>query len=544
MSTRVSSTGTEFTTTRVGGSAPNTVSGSANIINGGASQIHVWGSSDRDETIHIGFENITSYTKGHHIRAEGKYYASQDAGWDGTLSQDKFNFTNLNEVSSGGIVVGRFEDFDPTHDSIFIGGTSAAHEVNLTQGSGYIAGNSWKVVQHNGGHNGSGNAEPQYWLVITTSSGGHVVYALESARVDGSAPSTSGGVQEPHFVDVTGATEIINSQAVSYQNPENYVPLGMTTTSGIIYNDNDTYEADVTDFIKHGGVMHTHDDNDDNDLTLNLSGNDLIAGGVNNDTIKAHSGNDQVWGGSGDDTIKGGSGNDILFGGSGNDDLTGDSGNDLLFGGDGEDILNGYNEDDQLFGQDGNDRLYGNSGDDYLAGGNGNDVMNGHSGDDHLHGGNGNDRLYGSTGVDDLIGGSGHDRMNGGTGSDTLSGQSGNDLIAGQAGQDFATGGSGEDTFVFYSGDLINWRDTSGTVQERSLQLDIIHDFVVGEDTIRLSGLNGVDDMSDLRSWRTTIDGNEYFTVRVYETNERILVDVEDGTTRPDFFNASNFDFG
>lgn len=275
MSTAVRSQGTQFTTTRDGGNAPNTVGGTATIENPNASQIHVWGSSARDETINISFANITGFTNGHHIRGEQKNLAYVDGNNDRVLSQDNFNFTNLNQISSGGTVVGRLEDFDPTYDKIHIGGTGTQNQIILSQGSGQIGGHSWKVVEHNGDHNGTENPDPQKWLVITTASGGHVVYALEGARVDGSPANGPGQVQEHHFITQTTALQIIAEPSVQYVDPQNYVPHGQTTNSGIVYNDYDNDQADVDEVIQHSP-------------TLNLTGDDLIAGGINGDIINAH----------------------------------------------------------------------------------------------------------------------------------------------------------------------------------------------------------------------------------------------------------------
>jgi Ca2+-binding RTX toxin-like protein len=127
----------------------------------------------------------------------------------------------------------------------------------------------------------------------------------------------------------------------------------------------------------------------------------------------------------------GGTGNDILIGGSNNDSLYGEDGNDRLSGGDGHDYLYGHGGNDRLSGDAGDDVIFANSGNDSLYGGDGNDRLVGHEGDDYIVGGSGNDNLYGLDGFDRLYGQAGDDDLDGGT-----------DWV-----HDFLSGGDGADTF-------------------------------------------------------------------------------------------------
>ena len=102
----------------------------------------------------------------------------------------------------------------------------------------------------------------------------------------------------------------------------------------------------------------------------------------------------------------------------------------------------------------------------------------------------GNDKLYGQSGNDHLEGGSGHDRLYGGSGHDKLYGQSGNDKLYGGSGNDKLTGGSGSDVFVF----------------EKKSGSDTITDFRTGHDKVDVSGLSGVDKLSDLHMWQSGSD--------------------------------------
>jgi len=155
----------------------------------------------------------------------------------------------------------------------------------------------------------------------------------------------------------------------------------------------------------------------------------------------------------------GGTGNDILIGGSNNDSLHGEDGDDRLSGGDGIDYLYGDGGHDRLSGEDGNDVLFAGSGDDNLLGGAGNDRLVGHGGDDVLSGGSGDDDLHGLDGDDVLYGSDGDDELEGGDGYDRLYGQAGNDYLDGGTVwvHDYLVGGTGADTFeTEYVFELVN----------------------------------------------------------------------------------------
>ncbi|MDJ0556817.1 MAG: hypothetical protein QNJ68_20705 [Microcoleaceae cyanobacterium MO_207.B10] len=89
-------------------------------------------------------------------------------------------------------------------------------------------------------------------------------------------------------------------------------------------------------------------------------------------------------------------------------------------------------------------------------------------------------QIQGTEGDDDLIGTAENDGIFGDAGNDILTGEAGNDIINGGDGSDILTGGpgidrlrggEGEDTFVFNSGS----------------EIDVIGNFIVGEDIIQLS---------------------------------------------------------
>lgn len=374
-------------------------------------------------------------------------------------------------------VVGRLEDFNPSSDEIQINGVP----IDLGNPPSNV-----RIVEFNGNHNDP-NPVPQQWILIDTGQG-HIFYALSGARVDmdGNGGANTGD-QEGHFILSGQVPDFSTLLDVAFVDPQDYVPAGLTPDGGDIIQDDDKNAADVLANI---------------DGTNN---GDLISGGLNDDKIYARGGHDTAWGGSGDDYVNGGTGNDVLYGAIGDDKVIGGSGNDRAYGGLGN---------DKVYGSSGNDKIWGDKG---------------------------SDRLFGQQGNDSIYGGNDHDKIYGGNGNDFANGGKGNDLINGGSGADHVRGNQGADTFEFKTGDLIDWDSLSGTTAERSLQLDIIEDFVLGVDTIEFDNYANVDSRSDLAAWKTTIDGNLYMTVKIRDTNERILVDVPDDTSWGDFFSSANF---
>ena len=132
-------------------------------------------------------------------------------------------------------------------------------------------------------------------------------------------------------------------------------------------------------------------------------------------------------------------------------------------------IIVGSANADQLTGSSGNDSINGAKGNDILNGGAGKDTLNGGAGNDLLNGGAGNDNLSGGIGKDTLDGGAGNDLLYGREGNDSLSGGAGKDTLHGGIGDDTLTGGKGNDLFIYNDGN------------------DVITDYTVGEDVIRLT---------------------------------------------------------
>jgi Ca2+-binding RTX toxin-like protein len=165
------------------------------------------------------------------------------------------------------------------------------------------------------------------------------------------------------------------------------------------------------------------------------AGNNILNGGIYNDSIFGLDGNDQLNGLGGNDVLTGGNGADTLNGGVGADNMRGGAGNDVYVVENASDIVNesiaGSNGVDtvqsaisfslantaRVFGAvenltllgAGNFSGTGNALNNVITGNTGANVLNGGAGNDSLNGGAGNDTLNGSVGADNTRGGAGND---------------------------------------------------------------------------------------------------------------------------------------
>lgn len=264
-----------------------------------------------------------------------------------------------------------------------------------------------------------------------------------------------------------------------------------------------------------------------NDFIDGGAGDDIINPGPGNDFVDAGAGNDIISGSQGDNIIDGGSGTDKVvylgtlsqfnvqgdgkfitvgdntdtlkdveflefddtvvntetigskfFGSQGDDFYEGKKGNDTMTGENGSDIISGNDGNDFLQGDDGADFLDGGNNDDTLIGGSNDDFLVGGNDNDFIDGGSENDFIDGGIGADILTGADGEDILRGRTGNDILTGGNGNDVLNGDSGNDTLTGGTNQDSFIFAS---------ASSFISSDLGVDLISDFSVGIDKIRLS---------------------------------------------------------
>lgn len=135
----------------------------------------------------------------------------------------------------------------------------------------------------------------------------------------------------------------------------------------------------------------------------------------------------------------------------------------VTIGGHPDDTIYGFGGGDIINGLDGNDTIYGGEDNDHLWGGIGGDALFGNNGDDILYGEDGNDYLFGDkddsaasanyTGNDIIFGGDGEDWIEGNKGNDIISGGADTDIILGDEGNDVLYGDSGDDYLI---GDIGN----------------------------------------------------------------------------------------
>lgn len=329
-------TSNDTKTSANGSSGNDTITAIANNKTASQGQIHVWANGGND-TINIQFgagiaTNAKGVAQGHHVRGD----QDADASYFHDSGSDIFNFKDTRHVGSNKIVVGRIEDFDMSRDTLKIeGGTITAQQ--LKNGSGTTSGLGWKIVDYNGSHDDAG-ALPQKWIVITTSTGGKVFYALGGARIDMDGTGKgNGGEQETHFLNAFRGEEPSISQlnamkATSFVDPHNFIPAQYDGRAASKYyiTDYDNTAAEVLTVIRR---------NDD------ASQGDYIAAGLNDDRVEARAGNDMIWGGDGHDTLYGQAGDDTLSGNYGNDSLIGGTGADeyrFLTGENGQDTIEGF----------------------------------------------------------------------------------------------------------------------------------------------------------------------------------------------------------
>mgnify|MGYP005989082265 CR=1 FL=1 len=334
--------------------------------------------------------------------------------------------------------------------------------------------------------------QDQFWLKI----GDNVLYALEGARDGG---------DERHFP--LWPEEVDALKVVTFADHVNHVPFEL-------FED----EVEELNALYARGVETNGTSGDDwiYDSQLNR---------YNSDGELTHSADSMIHGGAGNDVIEAGKGNDYASGGSGND------------------FIAGGQDSDHLFGNTGDDEIWGGSENDWVSGGSGNDTLHGGSGNDILYGKLHNDILYGDSGNDALYGGHGDDRLSGDSGNDRVFGGLGDDTVRGGMGRDTMNGGAGSDVFEIHDGDLVKWADTSGTMNDRIDDLDIIQDFDIGQDILSFENQHDVNDMSDLKIWKVEIDQNVMFMLQIPSTNERLLVDVHDDTDWDDMMDEANYDF-
>lgn len=506
--------------------------GSHNTKNG---QIHWFSKPFREDVFNIGLNNVnangTARHDSHHVYGYG--------------GDDLYNFVDFDSLVNR--TTGRLDTFDPTRDRIQIEGTTINDLSNLPS---KVNGVSLAVVDYLG----------QQWLRMLDGNSKGALFALEGARkaanvINDVERGDRTGDEERHFHNLS-LNEMKALDEITYVNPNNFVPhefyegRSLRNVDGNSKNVNGSNSSDL---------IYARKFSDDEDRSSQV--------------IKAGGGSDVVHARSGDDTVYGGSGNDALAGGIDEDKLYGQSGNDTLFGGD---------QNDYIHGGSGRDLIFGGADNDLIRGGTSNDTMSGDQGEDVFQfqknemvrwgsiSGNATQRYTKIDKIDDFTLGEDLIHFTANTGIDELSDlrmwkrtidgdrhfvihvKATGERILVNTDEDVEwTDIYEEENFIFGNrttvitdDDMYRWGDLNGTNAQKNAQLTVVEDFDIGTDTIRFTGSTDIDSLSDLRMWKTTIDGNVHFTIRERATNERILVDVDDNVSWSQIYDENNFVFG
>lgn len=252
---------------------------------------------------------------------------------------------------------------------------------------------------------------------------------------------------------------------------------------------------------------------------------DELAGSAFDDKIDGGLGADSLFGHNGNDILMGGDGDDSIFGGNHNDTIYGDEGDDFIFGGSGNDLLDGGLGYDYILGGSGKDRIISNGFADMIDGGAdidtlslagltegasvwmqlrivevGNEIVEydrieiiettefkdtislesvgvqqvfALGGDDHL-------RVWGAEDVSVFMGDGNDYIVTYAGGGNKIFGGNGEDSFLVYDGSNTFFGGAGDDSFLLSSpfGSIIGYEEGDGD--------DIIHNFTLGRDTLRI----------------------------------------------------------
>ena len=208
----------------------------------------------------------------------------------------------------------------------------------------------------------------------------------------------------------------------------------------------------VQDLFQYTQGADTHTTGNLGELANALAGDDVVNGGLGNDTIN---------GNFGEDKIDGGGGQNILHGDEGNDYVSSTGNLNIAFGDRGADQLYFNGDQNQLFGGDtlfnDNDWLGVNGTNNALTGGFGDEVWIGASGNANtLNGDAGNDLVFANGISNYLYGGIGADWLGVSGSFNYLQGQQGDDYVAATGNFNTLDGGAGNDTLL--AGDHIGDR--------------------------------------------------------------------------------------
>ena len=389
----------------------------------------------------------------------------------------------------------------------------------------------------------SGNTIAQFTFNLDTPTTEEVVFNYSTEDLNAIADSdyvpTSGQVIIPG--GETTATVDLEVIGDRLEEDNESFALHLSSLSGATFNNNQTEYTLVATI-----------ENDDLSEPLTIEGDqadNIIQGGILEDSLSGLGGNDSLLGDAGDDTLDGGNGNDTLNGQAGNDTLNGGADLDLIkenadvnftltdssLVGNGTDVLSDI-EAASITGGVGNNRLNalgatmikvtldGAGGDDSLYGSAKGDLLITHDGNDRLDARNGNDTLTSGAGDDTLYSGNGNDQLDGEEGNDILSGSNGDDTINGGLGIDTLVE-AGNRNFTLTNSSLVG-RGTDKITQIEQVQITA----GAGNNRLDALGVNGMGVIFD------GAGGND----KLYSGNQNDVLTTDDGNDRLDARNGND----
>ncbi len=211
-------------------------------------------------------------------------------------------------------------------NEIFIGDSNGT-TINANGGNDILIGNGGNDTLNGG----SGNDTYVFGLhdghdVIHDTSG------LDTIRIEAGGAALSG----LSFAENTAHDLVVQFNGQQVTVDDHFI--GDDNVGGLLFDGGASYDG-----YSLGSVLYSLS-NDGGSIRNGTSGNDILSGDGNVNSLSGGDGNDLLFGNAGSDTLNGGSGNDLLVGGTGNDILTGGPGADVFVfaKGSGMDTINDF----------------------------------------------------------------------------------------------------------------------------------------------------------------------------------------------------------
>jgi Ca2+-binding RTX toxin-like protein len=289
-------------------------------------------------------------------------------------------------------------------------GLSHSQEINITVGNQNEAPTDIMVV---------GVSLPE------NSTGGTLVAQLGAVDQDGGDSFTYALTEPSALFEVVGNQVMLRQGANIDHEAATSHQIGVTVTD--------------SGGLKHTEVITIEVGNQVGSSIIGTSGNNVLTGGGEEDTIQGLAGND---------TLNGGGGVDTLIGGVGNDTYIVDDVRDIVIEAAGQGTDSVQSSVSYSLSADVEYLTLTGTASSNATGNALSNIMTSNTGDNILDGGSGNDTLNAGAGNDTLLGGVGDDTLNGGAGNDIMSGGLGNDIYVVDAASDVVTelAGQGTDT--------------------------------------------------------------------------------------------------